>query len=780
MCRRIFTAGFALIVLGLLALTSRAQSSERVVKAQGYLSVDAVRPGDKFRVAVSLQVADGYHINAHIPSEDYLVPTTLTLSPPSEIRLSEPVYPAPVERAFEFSPDKKLAVHEGTVIFTADAQATGELKPGEAVIQAQVQVQSCNNSQCLAPAFLKFEIPLKMLAAGAPIKTANQDIFAAAVARVTSTEGVASANRVAAAGGESSSVGSNQIDKLITRYGLPVTLLFVFLFGVALNGTPCVFPIIPITIGFFVNQCKDRDVRFRSTWLMAAIYVLGMAITYSILGVVASLTKGLFGSALQNPLVLIGIASIMIALALSMFGVYEFKLPEFLNRFASSSTQSTSGLLGALMMGLTMGIVAAPCIGPFVLALLLHVEVKGNPLYGLLVFFILALGLGLPYLFLGAFSGAISRLPRSGLWMVTVRKVFGLVILGMALYFLMPLLGKYSTPIVIAFLAACAIYLIAWEAGRTKPKQFAWILRGLGLVAATIAVFSIIAVFSALPKQAESEVAWQPYSEQAVSEATRQGKGVIIDTFADWCIPCRELDQRTFTDADIKKEANKFIMLKLDLTSRDANTEAGRAAQRYDIRGVPTVLFIDPSGKEVPDLRLVSFEKPREFLDRMMKLEAFSGGAGVVEASTTADPGSQLQQLPSDSLKLLDGGSRLDPASEHGKVLLIDFWATWCIPCAKEIPIFNSLNKDYKNKGVEIIGVAMDEEGLSKVKPFVKAHPMDYRIALRSDSTGKSFGVGEVLPITVIADKQGRIRFTHTGLTQEDTFRKEIEQLVNE
>src|SRR5713226_4038388 len=120
MNRRIVYAGLALMLLGSVALTARAQSSERVVKAQGYLSVDAIRPGDKFKVAVSLQVADGYHINAHVPSEDYLVPTTLTLSAPSQIRLGEPVYPAPAERAFEFSPDKKLAVHEGTVTLTAD------------------------------------------------------------------------------------------------------------------------------------------------------------------------------------------------------------------------------------------------------------------------------------------------------------------------------------------------------------------------------------------------------------------------------------------------------------------------------------------------------------------------------------------------------------------------------------------------------------------------------------------------------------------------------------
>jgi thiol:disulfide interchange protein len=391
-----------------------------------------------------------------------------------------------------------------------------------------------------------------------------------------------------------------------------------------------------------------------------------------------------------------------------------------------------------------------------------------------LLFFILSLGLGTPYLFLGTFSGAISKLPRSGLWMVTVRKVFGLILTGMALYFLLPLLGTLSAPVLVAFFGGCAIYLLLWEARRTKPKQFAWVLRGLGLVAAVAAVFLI------LPKQAEAEIPWQPYSEQAAAAAIREGKGVIIDTFASWCIPCRELDQRTFTDADIRREAKRFVMLKLDLTSRDANTEAGRAALRYDIRGVPTVLFIGPAGREISDLRLVTFEKPKSFLDRMIKLEAASPASGIVEASTTADGSNQSQQeLPSDSVRLLDGGS-LDLSSQRGKVLLIDFWATWCVPCAKEIPTFNSLIKDYKDKGVEIIGVALDEEGAKKVRPFVKSHPMSYTVALGSDAIAKSFGVGEALPVAVVADKQGRIRFTHTAITDNETFRREIEQLLKE
>src|SRR6185503_15500389 len=223
--------------------------------------------------------------------------------------------------------------------------------------------------------------------------------------------------------------------------------------------------------------------------------------------------------------------------------------------------------------------------------------------------------LGLPYLILGTFSGAIKTLPRSGLWMVTIRKVFGLVLIGMALYFLMPLMGNYVNYIFVAFFAISALYLLFYESGKTKPKQFAWALRAIGIGAAAVAVMM------ALPKKIEAEIEWQPYSEQALHTAEREGRGVIIDTYADWCIPCKELDHVTFTDAGVKQESERFVRLKLDLTSNDANSEAGRAKAKFGIRGVPTVIFLDPAGRERADLRLEGFEKPNLFLARLKQVE---------------------------------------------------------------------------------------------------------------------------------------------------------------
>jgi thiol:disulfide interchange protein len=397
------------------------------------------------------------------------------------------------------------------------------------------------------------------------------------------------------------------------------------------------------------------------------------------------------------------------------------------------------------------------------------------------MFFVLALGLGLPYLLLGTFSGAIKSLPRSGLWMVAVRKLFGLVLIGMALYFLMPLMGNYTGLVFVIFFAASALYLIFWEASRTKPVQFAWVLRAVGVGAAAAAILI------ALPRSPKSSVEWQPYSEQALVQARSEGRGVIIDVYADWCIPCKELDQLTFTDDEVKKESERFVTLKLDLTKNEPQTEGGRARDRFNIRGVPTIIFLDASGAEIEDLRLEGFEKPSLFLARMKRVE-FSPGAEKILASnasarnapaTDAGPGG-FDPVPVLSLSLLDGG-KLDSQSLKGKVVLLDFWATWCVPCISEIPMFNQLNKDYRGKGFELIAVSLDEEGAEKVKPFLKRYPMNYTQVIGDAGVAEKFNVADSsLPVALLIDKQGRIRSRHVGITKRDVFEAEIKQLLDE
>src|SRR5262249_23468620 len=384
------------------------------------------------------------------------------------------------------------------------------VKPGSGDLIAVLDVQACSSTACLAPSEIRVAIPLKFVASNAKTSEINADVFT-----LNALAGSMHSGQTAYTSNPSSLVEykghSSRSDPFASAVagGTFSMLGIIFVSGLLLNLTPCVYPIIPITIGFFVNQSagdKSRSSLGRAA-AMASMYVLGMAVTYSLLGVIAAKSGGLFGAALHKPVVLIGLAILMVALSLSMFGVYEFRLPDSVNRLATKSTQNTSGMLGALIMGLTMGVVAAPCIGPFVLGLLVHVGTRGDAVYGFLLFFVLALGLGFPYLLLGTFSSALRALPRSGFWMLTIRKVFGLVLIGMAFSFLRPLFADKARYVYIAFFAAAAVYFLVWEAGRTKPVQFGWGLRVLGLAAA------VTAVVLALPRESAGEIAWQPFSE---------------------------------------------------------------------------------------------------------------------------------------------------------------------------------------------------------------------------------------------------------------------------
>jgi len=215
-------------------------------------------------------------------------------------------------------------------------------------------------------------------------------------------------------------------------------LLGIFLGGMALNATPCVYPLIPVTVAYFAARGLEDERSNAARAAHAALYVAGLAVMNSFLGVLAALTGGLVGSALQSPVLLVFVAGTLLFLAAGLFGVWELRVPTPLSRL---STRTFTGYFGSFFMGLTLGLVAAPCIGPFVLGLLTWVAASGDPRLGFLVFFTLSLGLGLPQFFLAVFSGQIHRLPRSGYWMVWIRKLLGWTLVGMAAYFLLPLLG---------------------------------------------------------------------------------------------------------------------------------------------------------------------------------------------------------------------------------------------------------------------------------------------------------------------------------------------------
>ena len=392
------------------------------------------------------------------------------------------------------------------------------------------------------------------------------------------------------------------------------TLLGIFVGGMALNLTPCIYPLIPITISYFGGQAAKEGEDQGKLVAHGLCYMMGLAVTNSVLGVVASLTGGLMGAMLQNPFVLIVVAAVLIFFATSLFGLWEMRLPSSLTQAAA---KSYTGYFGSLFMGLTLGVVAAPCIGPFVLGLLTWVASMASPWLGFVIFFTLSLGLGLPLFFLAIFSGQLKKLPRSGGWMIWVRKLMGWVLVGMAVHFIRPVLpGHWGTFLIALVVLAAGLHLGWIDKSQANFRAFPWLKGGAGITCLVLATFLVASWAMQGPG-----VTWKPYSEEILNEAQNLKKLVIIDFYATWCTPCREIEEVTLHDPLVIKQAESdFVMIKVDVT-KGGNPLHERLLKQYEVKGVPTIVFMDTDGKERRDLRLVDYFPPDQFLGRMAELK---------------------------------------------------------------------------------------------------------------------------------------------------------------
>ena len=543
-----------LALVAILAAPGAGRAAEEVVR------VRLTAGGGQ--AVVEATIAPGWHVNAHAPRDEFLIPTTLTVTPPPGVRAGEVAYPPAVERRLAFGGETTFLLYEGSVRFTAPLEGAGAGR-----LRAAFRYQACDDAHCLPPRTVELSAALGG----------------------------------ALGGGATDPPGGEQVAGWVAHWGYGLTFLWVALLGVALNLTPCVYPLISVTIAFFGGTTGSEH--HRHAVRHALLYVLGICLTFSALGVTAALTGSLFGSALQRPAVLAAIALVLVALAGSNFGLWQLRVPSpLLQRLGRIG----EGDAGAFFMGLTMGVVAAPCIGPVVVALLLFVGAEQSAPLGFALFFALGLGMGAPYIALAAAAGRVRRLPRAGAWLAWVERLFGFLLLGLALYFAAPILPDVWVRAAAVVLLVTAGLVLGFLGPETPPAM-RWPRRLGGLAVIAFALASLLAAATASP------IAWVPFSDEALTEAVAAGRPVLIDFEAEWCLPCREMARSTFRDAGVVRAAAPFATLKVDVTASD--DRSSELMGRFKVPGVPTYVLLGPDGQE--RRRLVGFVRAADMLEAL-------------------------------------------------------------------------------------------------------------------------------------------------------------------
>jgi len=400
---------------------------------------------------------------------------------------------------------------------------------------------------------------------------------------------------------DANSMEAKLINALNTNIFL--ALLLVFIGGIGASLTPCVYPVIPLTMAYVGARSDGSKIK---GFTISLFLVLGIATTYSLLGVISAKTGSMFGSISQNPIFIIVLTMVFVAMALSMFGYYDIQLPASLN---NKLQVKKKGLFGAFLVGMATGVLAAPCVGPIIVVLLSWVAQTGSMLKGFIFLFTFALGMGMLFLLIGTFSSIMSSLPKAGNWMVRVKYFFGILFFLAAALFAKSILGDFMY----YFVGLAAITLIVVLLFKDNMK----IVSKKTGIALLIVFVLVLAAPQFLTKKVKGQEAgvnlnYTTAIDTALKKSATDNKFVILDFYADWCAACKELDEYTWENEKVKENLKaNYIMLKLDFTKA---TKQGKELQiKYGVKGLPTVIFVDSNGKELT--RFVGFIKAYKFLE---------------------------------------------------------------------------------------------------------------------------------------------------------------------
>ena len=420
---------------------------------------------------------------------------------------------------------------------------------------------------------------------------------------------------------------STQLAKLFKQGSFWLIVLFFFGAGLLLAFTPCMLPMIPILSGIIVGR-SSHPTKMHG-FILSLAYVLGMALTYAAIGVAAGLSGTLLSSALQTPWALGSFAAVFVLLSLSMFGFYELQLPAALQSKLTNTSNRLHGghLSGVFVMGALSAVIVSPCVAAPMAAALLYIGQTHDAWLGGTALFALAMGMGLPLLLIGASAGAL--LPKAGAWMEAVKRFFGVLMLALAIWLISTLIPLSIQMLLwAALLVLSAIYMHALDALPNNASGWQKLWKGIGILALLLGSAYLIGALSGARDilrplaalgngQAEAAATLQFVRVKNVAEldgriAQANGKTVMLDFYADWCISCKEMERYTFTDAKVQAKLKNAVLLQIDVT---ANSDEDKVLlKRFELFGPPAILFFDAQGREQNGHRMIGYQDARQFL----------------------------------------------------------------------------------------------------------------------------------------------------------------------
>jgi thioredoxin:protein disulfide reductase len=454
------------------------------------------------------------------------------------------------------------------------------------------------------------------------------------VVDLTATPVAVGAEAAAATAASEDTSDTGRVTAILAGGNYWLVIISFFGFGLLLSLTPCVFPMIPILSGIIVGQ--GQQITKRKGFMLSLAYVLGMAVTYAMAGVAAGLSGTLISNALQNPWALGAGAAIFVALAMSMFGFYELQMPSFLqSRFTEASNRIKGGrFTSVFVMGVISALIVGPCVAAPLAGALLYISQTGDVVLGGVSLFSLALGMGMPLLLIGLSAGAL--LPRAGGWMDGVKRFFGVALLAVAIWLISPVISEIVHMLLwAALLIISAMFLHALEPLAVNAKGLTRFWKGVGMMSLIAGIALLLGAMGGSrdllqplsvyqgggtgATQEKAHLAFQRVkniAELDAAIAASGGRAVMLDFYADWCVSCKEMENFTFTDANVQAKLKDVLLLQADVTANSADDKALLA--RFKLFGPPGIVFFDKSGNEIA-YRVVGYEPAEKFLASLNK-----------------------------------------------------------------------------------------------------------------------------------------------------------------